>query len=80
MLYNPESLELLFRIVGIDRCLFGTEKPGIGTARDPHSDRLLDDLRPVIEEIDFLDDAGRRQVFEDNARLVFPRLGVPAAV
>ena len=27
-LYNVESLKLLFRIVGPERCLFGTERPG----------------------------------------------------
>jgi 4-oxalmesaconate hydratase len=79
VLYNQESIELLFKIVGTDRCMFGTEKPGSGTAPVPDSDRMFDDLRPVIEEIDFLDDDGRRQVFEGNAKIVFPRLGVAAA-
>jgi 4-oxalmesaconate hydratase len=79
VLYNKESIELLLKIVGTDRCMFGTELPGSGSAPDPHGDRQLDDLRPVIESIDFLDDAGRKEVFEENAKLVFPRLAVPAA-
>ena len=35
VLYNKESLELLFSLVGSDRCMFGTENPGSGTATDP---------------------------------------------
>jgi predicted TIM-barrel fold metal-dependent hydrolase len=73
VLYNRESLELLFRIAGTDRCLFGTEKPGSGTATDPATGADLDDLRPVIESIDWLTDSDRARIFEGNARTVFPR-------
>ena len=80
VLYNQESLELLFRIVGTDRCLFGTENPGTGSARDPGTGRMLDDLKPLIQAIDFLSDEDRRRIFEDNARAVFPRYRVEAPV
>jgi 4-oxalmesaconate hydratase len=76
VLYNRESLEFLLRIVGPDRCLFGTETPGIGSARDPETGRYLDDLRPVVESIDWLSDEERAAVFEGNARTVFPRLPI----
>jgi predicted TIM-barrel fold metal-dependent hydrolase len=79
VLYNQESIELLLKIVGTDRCMFGTELPGSGSSRDPERGEQFDNLRPVIEAIDFLDDAGRRQLFEENAKTVFPRLEVPAA-
>jgi 4-oxalmesaconate hydratase len=78
--YNKESLELLFKIVGTDRCLFGTENPGTGTAIDPDTGRTLDDLKPVIEDIDWLSQDDRERIFERNAREVFSRLNVPAAV
>lgn len=74
VLYNKESLELLFKIVGPDRCLFGTEKPGSGSARDPVTGRDLDDLKPVIEEIEFLTDEQKADIFERNARSFFTRL------
>jgi 4-oxalmesaconate hydratase len=74
--YNKESLELLFKIVGPDRCLFGTENPGTGTAIDPDTGKYLDDLKPVIESIDFLTQEDRDRIFEKNAREVFPRLNV----
>jgi 4-oxalmesaconate hydratase len=80
VLYNQESLELLFRVVGVDRCLFGTEKPGSGSAPDPETGRDFDDLKPVIENIGFLSAADRTAVFSDNARQVFSRLKVSRGI
>ena len=34
-LYSKEALELLFKVVGPDRCLFGAERPGTGSEKDP---------------------------------------------
>lgn len=69
--YSQLSLELLLRVVGSDRVLLGTEMPGTGSAPDPETGRMLDDLRPVIENIDFLDDTDRKRVLRDNAVEVF---------
>jgi predicted TIM-barrel fold metal-dependent hydrolase len=80
VLYNQESLELLFRVVGTDRCMFGTETPGFGTAKDPATGAWLDDLKPVIEGISWLGSEDRERIFERNVRSVFPRFRVPAAV
>ncbi len=77
-LYNKESLELLFKIVGPDRCLFGTERPGAGSKMDPRSGRWYDDLKPVIEEIDFLTAEDREGIFQKNAEAVYTRLAVKA--
>ena len=70
-LYSTDALELLFKTVGPDRCLFGTERPGIGTSKDPLTDRWLDDTRPHIESIEWLSDADRKQIFEGTARSIF---------
>ena len=35
VLYSPESVELLLKVVGTDRCMFGTANPGSGSAIDP---------------------------------------------
>ena len=80
VLYNPESLDLLFRLVGTDRCMFGTEKPGSGTAQDPKTGAWLDDLKPVIESIGWLTAEDKRRIFEDNAKQVYSRfkVGAPA--
>jgi 4-oxalmesaconate hydratase len=80
VLYNQESLELLFRIVGPDRCMFGTENPGVGSSKDPATGAWLDDLKPVIEGISWLSAEDRELIFERNVRSVFPRFRVPATV
>ena len=74
VLHNPLSLELLLRTVGSGRCVFGTEKPGSGSAPNPDTGRDFDDLRPVIEGFDFLDDDQKKAVLSGNARVLFRRL------
>lgn len=70
-LYTKESLDLLFRWVGPDRCMFGSEKPGIGTAKDPKTGEWIDDVKSKIEAIDWLSDEDRRQIFEGTATAVY---------
>ena len=72
-LYNVESLELLFKIVGTDRCMFGTENPGTGTWRWPRTGLMLDDTKPLIESIEWLSDQDRKNIFEDTAKKVYTR-------
>ncbi|MEV7232161.1 MULTISPECIES: amidohydrolase family protein [Polymorphospora] len=73
VLYSPDALELLLKVVGPDRCLFATEAPGIGSGYDPQVGRNLDDLKPVIEAVDWLTNGQRDAIFHDNAQAVFPR-------
>ena len=73
VLYNPEGIELLNRIVGSDRCMFGTENPGTGSYKDPATGKMLDDLEPVIEGIGSLTDTDKKNIFEDVAKKVLPR-------
>ncbi len=71
--YDKDALELLFKVVGPDRVLFATEKPGTGSARDPKTGRDFDDLKPVIEGISFLSEEDRRNVFECNCTRLYSR-------
>ncbi len=71
VLYSKEALELLIKVVGADRCLFGTERPGIGTVKEPKTGRWMDDIRPHIEGIEWLRAEERKLIFEDNARRLF---------
>jgi OH-DDVA meta-cleavage compound hydrolase len=71
VLYSKDSLELLFKTVGVDRCLFGTERPGVGTVKDPKTGRWLDETRFTIEDISWLTAADKKMIFEDNAKKVF---------
>ncbi len=68
-LYTQEALELLIKVVGPDRVLFGTETLGRGTFQ--HEGRMLDDLRPAVEKISWLEAGQKKMIFEDNARKVF---------
>jgi predicted TIM-barrel fold metal-dependent hydrolase len=72
-LYNVESLELLFKIVGPDRCLFGTERPGAGSKKDPRTGAWYDDIKPKIEQLTWLTDDDKANIFQKNAQRVFTR-------
>jgi predicted TIM-barrel fold metal-dependent hydrolase len=74
-LYTKDAVELLLKTVGVDRCLFGSEKPGTGSVRDPETGRWFDDIKVLIDDIEWLTEAGRQAVYEDNARALF-KLGV----
>jgi 4-oxalmesaconate hydratase len=69
--YSKDSLELLLKVIGPDNVLFGTENPGTGSAKDPITGRMMDDLKPVIESIEFLSDEDKKKVFEGNARKLY---------
>jgi len=76
VLYTKESLDLLFKVCGTDRCMFGTENPGSGTATDPDTGLQLDDTAPVIKSIEWLSDQDIKNVFEDTQKRAFPLLKV----
>lgn len=76
VLYAQEPIELLIRMVGVDNCLFGTDTPGSGSAINPHTGRPGDDLKPVVENIEWLSAEDRQKIFEDNAMKLFTRLKV----
>ena len=73
-LHNKSSLELLFETVGVDRCCFGTERPGSGAGRDWTTGRPFDDLKPTLESIDSLTQDDLEGLFRSNVRRLFPRL------
>ena len=71
VLYTEDALRLLIKTVGVDRCLFGTECPGVGSSIDPATGRSMDNVKPMLENIEWLSAADRKKIFEDNARAVF---------
>ncbi len=71
VLYSKEALELLIKVVGPERCVFGAECPGVGAARNPATGRTYDDIMPLIRAIDWLSDADKKLILEDNARKLF---------
>lgn len=72
--HDGNALEHLFKTVGCGCCLFGTERPGSGSAFNPDVGRHFDDMKPVIENMASLSDEDRKAIFEGNAKRVFPRI------
>jgi 4-oxalmesaconate hydratase len=64
-------LRLLIKTVGADRCIFGAERPGVGTIQDPLTGRWLDDIAPFIEGFDWLSAQDKGAIFSGNAKKVF---------
>jgi OH-DDVA meta-cleavage compound hydrolase len=62
---------LLIKTVGPDRCLFGSECPGVGSTTDPDTGHTMDNSRPHIEKFAWLDAEDREKIFAANARKVF---------
>jgi predicted TIM-barrel fold metal-dependent hydrolase len=73
-LYSDAALRLLFDEVGADRVLFGTEKPGSGSALDPVNGEWLDDVRAKLvrlfssEDVDLICHTNARRVFDLEKR------------
>ncbi len=73
--YNQEAMELLLKVVGVDNVLFASEMLGGVTTIDPGTGRYFDDNKPCLDGIEWLTDADKKKIFEDNVRRAYPRLG-----
>ena len=72
--YHRPGLELLVSVVGVDNVLFGSEMVGAVRGKDPDTGRYFDDTKAYVDEIAWLSDEQRTQLFEGNAFRVYPRL------
>jgi 4-oxalmesaconate hydratase len=70
-LYTEDALEMLIRWASSEHVMFGTERPGAGTGKDPKTGKWLDDTRPLIEGLKSITAQDKKNVFEDTARKVF---------
>tara|TARA_B100000809_G_scaffold265409_1_gene324151 strand:- start:3079 stop:3522 length:444 start_codon:yes stop_codon:yes gene_type:complete len=70
-LYSQEAIELLVKVVGADRCLFGSECPGTGTAIDPDDGHQYDDVASYILDIEWLSQDEKEQILYKNALELF---------
>ncbi len=71
--YSQDAIELLLKVAGTKNVMFGSEKPGTGSARDPVSGRDFDDMKPVIENISWLTADDRADIFECNCKRLYAR-------
>ena len=76
VLHSKKSIELLLHVVGSGNVLFGTENPGSGSTLNPETGKAFDDIRPLIDAIDYLTEEDRRKILEGNARRVFTRFKI----
>lgn len=71
VLYSANSIEMLIKTVGADRCIFGSECPGQGASINPETGKTFDDVATYIRGFDWLSDEEKADIFENNARRVF---------
>jgi len=71
VLYSEEALRLLIKTVGVDRCLFGAECPGVGSAINPDTGATFDDIAPYIRGFEWLSEEDKVLILEGNARALF---------
>ncbi|MEV4954807.1 amidohydrolase family protein [Paenarthrobacter nitroguajacolicus] len=72
--YHQPGIDLLTKVVPTENILFASEMIGAVRDVDPRSGHYFDDTKRYVDATTNLNDAQRAQVFEDNARRVYPRL------
>lgn len=71
--YHQPGIDLLTDVIDTKNVLFASEMIGAVRGIDPQTGHYFDDTKRYIEAADLTDDQ-RYQIYEGNARRVFPRL------
>jgi 4-oxalmesaconate hydratase len=71
--YHQPGIDLLTSVVPADNILFASEMLGAVRGADPDTGIEWDDTKSYVDRVEFTDEQ-RHQVFESNARRVYPRL------
>jgi 4-oxalmesaconate hydratase len=72
--YHQAGIDLLFEVIDVGSILFASEMLGaVPDVVDPGTGHHFDDTKRYVDALE-LTDEDRRQVFESNARRVYPRL------
>lgn len=72
--YHQPGIDLLTDVIPTDNILFASEMIGAVRDIDPRTGHYFDDTKKYVDATSNLSDAQRAQVFEGNARRVYPRL------
>lgn len=72
--YHQPGIDLLTTVVPTENILFASEMIGAVRDIDPRTGHYFDDTKRYVDVAAGLGDAGRAQVFEANARRVYPRI------
>ncbi len=71
--YHQPGIDLLTTVVPVENILFASEMIGAVRDVDPDTGHYFDDTKRYVDATANLTDAERAQVFEANARRVYPR-------
>jgi len=71
--YHQPGIDLLFEVIPVRNILFGSEMVGAVRGIDPETGQFFDDTKRYIDHLS-IDAAAKADVFEHNARRVYPRL------
>ena len=71
--YHQPGIDLLLDVIPLKNILFASEMVGAVRGIDPETGHYFDDTRRYIEKAK-LTNQERQQIFEQNARAVYPRL------
>ncbi|GAA4343100.1 amidohydrolase family protein [Microbacterium rhizosphaerae] len=72
--YHQPGIDLLTTVVPVDNILFASEMIGAVRDIDPRTGHHFDDTKRYVDATPNLTDAERAQVYETNARRVYPRV------
>jgi 4-oxalmesaconate hydratase len=72
--YHQPGIDLLMRVIPSENILFASEMIGAVRGIDPETNHHYDDTRRYVDATPLLTPAQRRQIYEGNARRVYPRL------
>lgn len=72
--YHQPGIDLLTTVIPPENILFASEMIGAVRGIDPETGHYWDDTKKFVDAAAGLTAQQRRQVFEDNARRVYPRL------
>jgi 4-oxalmesaconate hydratase len=77
--YHDPGVQLLTKVIPVKNVLFASEMIGAVRGIDPETGHRFDDTKRYIDNVPWLTDAERHQIFEGNARRVYPRLNAALA-
>jgi 4-oxalmesaconate hydratase len=72
--YHQPGIDLLTKVIPTDNILFASEMIGAVRDIDPRTGHYFDDTKQYVDATESLTGAQRVQIFEANARRVYPRL------
>ena len=72
--YHQPGIDLLTRVIPVNNVLFASEMIGAVRGVDPETGFNYDDTRRYIDASTQLTPVQKNQIYEDNARRVYPRL------